>query len=237
MSMRSNCRLSVPLLLCVLVSLAPSHAQEQTAQESKWEKDIRAFEAADRTNPPPPHAILFIGSSSIRRWTNLAETFPKHRVINRGFGGSQISDSIAFAERIVIPYKPAMIVLYAGDNDIASGKTPERVFADFKAFVQKVHGSLPETRVAFIAIKPSPARERFLEQARAANQFVSDYARANKNVLFIDVFTPMLGDDGKARPELFIKDALHTNEKGYDLWASIVGPVLDKHGPAARRAK
>jgi hypothetical protein len=112
-------------------------AEEKIADPARWEKDIKAFEAADKTNPPPKNAILFIGSSSVRGWKTLAQDFPEHKVINRGFGGSHLNDSVHYFDRIVAPYKPRMIVVYAGSNDITFGKKPETVFADFKAFVEK----------------------------------------------------------------------------------------------------
>src|SRR5262245_60143394 len=118
-------------------------AAEETPHEAQWEKAIQAFKASDKTNPPPLNAILFIGSSSIRLWTSLEQDFAGHKVFNRGFGGSHLSDSVAFVDRIVVPYKPKLVLIYAGDNDIASGKSPERVFSDFKNFVQKIHAALP----------------------------------------------------------------------------------------------
>src|SRR5437016_5241110 len=136
------------VLFAVVVStvgVASLSGAEGVSHESQLEKAIQAFEAADKTNPAPQDAVLFIGSSSIRLWTNLAQSFPGHKVINRGFGGSHLSDSVAFVERIVIPYKPKLVLIYAGDNDIASGKTPEQVFEDFKRFVEKIHSRLPET--------------------------------------------------------------------------------------------
>lgn len=192
------------------------------AQTNKWDADIRAFEARDRTNPPPSKATLFIGSSSIRLWTNLAQDFPKHRVVNRGFGGSEVSDSLHFAERIAIPYKPAMIVMYAGGNDIHFGKTPEKVLEDFKAFVAKIHAALPATRIAYISIAPNPARWSEVDKVRDANRLVAAFARRQRRVEYIDVFSHMLGKDGLPRPEIFSADRLHMNEQGYALWTRIV---------------
>ncbi len=160
-SHRSKAWLTLPILAALTLSLvAQTATKDQQVAERRWGKEIGAFEAADKTNPPPQHAVLFIGSSSIRRWTNLAQAFPEHKVINRGFGGSELSDSVAFADRIVIPYQPKLILLYAGDNDIAAGKSPERILADFKAFVGQVHAALPATHIGYIAIKPCPAREK-----------------------------------------------------------------------------
>ena len=198
------------------------------AETNRWDEEIAAFEAQDRTNPPPKDAILFIGSSSIRLWKTLAQDFPEHKVINRGFGGSQIADSIQFTDRIVIPYKPKMVVLYAGGNDINSGKTPEQVASDFKAFVQRVHAKLPEKRIAYISIAPNPARWAQVDRVRSANELIRDFTRTNPRLTFIDVFLHMLGDDGQPRPEIFVEDRLHMNEKGYALWTKVVGPFLNQ---------
>lgn len=219
--------LLLPNFVCGADTNAPPHA--------RWEKDIAAYEAADQTNPPPTDAVVFIGSSSIRRWTTAPEQFPNHRVIMRGFGGSQLSDSVEFAHRIVIPYRPKLVLIYAGDNDINSGKTPERVLADFKAFVARVHAALPETRIGYISIKPSPSRMKHFEQFKTTNQLIREYTTKNEKLLYVDVFTPTLGSDGQPRADLFVKDMLHLNEAGYKLWAGIVTPVLDKvFSPAAK---
>jgi lysophospholipase L1-like esterase len=208
---------------------AQTATETKPPPEARWEKDIRAFEAADKTNPPPLDAVLFVGSSSIRLWKNLAQAFPGHKVLNRGFGGSELSDSVAFVDRIVTPYKPKLVLLYAGDNDIAAGKSPERVLADFKAFAVKIHAALPDTRIAYIAIKPCPAREKYLDRVKATNRLIQEYAASDSRLLFMDVFTPMLAQDGRPRADLCIKDGLHPNAQCYELWASIIKPVLDKY--------
>lgn len=204
---------------------------------NRWEPEIAAFETADKTNPPPQNAILFIGSSSIRMWPDLQQAFPMHKVFKRGFGGSELSDSVAFANRIVLPYRPKLIVMYAGDNDIADGKTPGRILADFKAFVQKVHAALPQTRIAYIAVKPCPARKRFLPEVRATNRLIRQYTVTDDRLRFIDIYTPMLTSDGSLRPGLFVPDNLHLNAKGYALWDSIIRPMLDQYDVPAAGAK
>lgn len=218
-------------LLANLAAVSPLAADTSAPPYARWESDILAFEIADKTNPPPRNAILFVGSSSIRLWKEAPKQFREHTIINRGFGGSHLSDSVAFAERIVIPYQPRLIVLYAGDNDIAGGKTPERVLADYREFVAKVHAALPQTRIAYLAIKPSPSRAKHQADMKRANDLVAGFSTDDERLLFIDVFTPMLGEDGKPQEELFVKDRLHLNEAGYKLWASIVKPVLDKVAP------
>ena len=198
------------------------------AASAKWEKEIAAFEEKDRANPPEKGAIVFVGSSSIRKWTTLEADFPHHRVLNRGFGGSQLPDSVYFADRIVIPYAPRMIVVYAGGNDINDGKTPEQVFAAFQAFVEKVRAKLPEPPIAFISIAGNPKRWAQVEQVKAANALISDYIAKNPNLnlKFIDVFPKMLGPDGLPLPDIFVADQLHMNPKGYKLWTEIVGSYL-----------
>jgi lysophospholipase L1-like esterase len=222
--------LSLLALLNVECFPAPScaaEAKEAKAPSAKWENEIRAFEAADRTNPPPAQAILFIGSSSIRIWKSLAADFKGLSVINRGFGGSQMEDSVYFADRIVLPYRPRHIVVYAGDNDLALGKSPEQVLAAFQAFVRKVHGSLPATRIDFISVKPSPSRWMLESKIRETNRLVAEDTRTDPRLGFIDVFTPMLASDGKPRSELFQRDELHMNRSGYVLWTSLIRPYLD----------
>jgi lysophospholipase L1-like esterase len=216
--------------ILLLASPAPA-AETNLAHHLQYEPDIRAFEAADITNPPPKDAVLFIGSSSIRKWTNAPAQFPGHKIINRGFGGSYLSDSVAFAERILIPYRPKLVVLYAGDNDIAGGRTPEEVFGAFKAFVAQVRKGSPQTTTAFISIKPSPSREKFLRQNQAANRLIREFIGTDPRLIYLDVFTPMQTAGGHTRGELFQSDRLHLNEAGYKLWAGIVKPVLDKVDP------
>lgn len=215
------------LLSFVFISIAQSFAAEKD-NSIRWEKEIRAFEASDKTNPPPQNANLFIGSSSIRKWTTLAEDFPDYKVINRGFGGSEMSDSVYFFDRIVAPYKPKKIVMYAGGNDIAAGKTPEEVFGAFTNFVAKAHEKLPKTRVAYISIAPNPARWAQVEKVKATNKLIEDFCKTNSKLAFINIFPAMLGDDGKPKPDIFLKDNLHMNAKGYAIWVPIVREFLKK---------
>jgi lysophospholipase L1-like esterase len=225
--------LGLPLLtptsraLAVADDKKPDAAKPDTPKAPPFDANIRAFEAADAKSPPAPGGVLFIGSSSIRIWKTLAKDFPGVPVINRGFGGSQIPHSTRYADRIVIPYKPRTIFFYAGDNDIAAGHTPEQVLADFKAFTAKVHASLPDTPIYFISIKPSLKRWNLVERIREANRLIKEFADASGGkVGYVDVFTPMLGSDGKPRPELLGPDGLHMTRKGYDVWRDKVAPLL-----------
>lgn len=212
-----------------LIALLPASAKDAPAPPavSRWAKDIAAFEAADKTNPPPANAVVFIGSSSIRMWKSLAQDFPGQKVVNRGFGGSQIADSVEFADRIVVPYRPRLVVLYAGGNDINAGKAPERVFEDFKAFAGKIRAALPETRLAYISVAPNPARWAQIEKVRTLNMLVREFIATQKNMTFIDVHSRMLGADGQPLPDIYLKDRLHMNEKGYAIWKEVVAPFLN----------
>jgi len=217
---------AAPLRLDGQATVAPPPPVADAAH-AKWETEIAAFEKADRANPPKKGAILFIGSSSIRLWKSLAADFPTRDVINRGFGGSQIDDSVYFADRIVFPYAPRLIVLYAGGNDINAGKSVDQVVKDFKGFVEKVHTQLPQTQIAYISIAGNPARWAQVEKVKAVNARIAAMAEHDPKLKFIDVFTRMLGSDGLPRPEIFVADRLHMNEAGYKLWKEIVAPYLD----------
>ncbi len=192
-----------------------------------WEKAIIGFEEKDKKNGmPAPGGILFVGSSSIVKWATLPEDFPGIPVINRGFGGSQIQDSTFYANRIITPYQPRTIVFYAGDNDIADKLTIEQVVGNFQTFVQKVRAVLPEVKILFLAIKPSPSRWHLESQMVAANKAIGDWMTTQKNMTLVDVHTPMLGEDGMPRPELYVSDRLHMNSEGYKIWTAILAPYL-----------
>ena len=221
------------ILSLVLFTAATRAADPNAPHHLRWEPAIAKFEARDKTNPPPRDAVLLIGSSSIVKWTNAPAQFPEHKIINRGFGGSELGDSAAFVERIVLPYHPKLVMLYAGDNDIAAGKTAERVFAAFQDFVRKTHAVLPHTPIAYLSIKPSPSREKFLPQIREANRLIREFIATDRRLIYVDVFTPMQDTNGHPRRELFVPDMLHLNADGYKLWAGIVKPVLDKVDPPA----
>jgi lysophospholipase L1-like esterase len=214
------------LSLVLLPAFVFAQTTPPPAGPQRWEKDIAAFEKADRDNPPEKGGIVFVGSSSIRLWTTLAQDFPQHRVLNRGFGGSQMPDSVHFADRIVLPYEPRMVVVYAGGNDINAKRTPEQVAADFRTFVEKVRAKLPATEIAYISIAGNPARWAQVEQVKAANAMIEQYCRETPGLKFINVFPHMLGPDGLPRPEIFREDRLHMNAEGYRLWTRIVRDYL-----------
>lgn len=190
-----------------------------------WETDMQRFEAADAQSPPPRGGVLFIGSSSIRFWETLAQDFPGVPVINRGFGGSELRDSTWYADRVIVPYAPRQILVYAGDNDLSAGRTPQLLHADFVAFVQRVRRDLPDARIAYISTKPSPSRAQLLPAQREANALIQAEA-ARLGVDYIDIFTPMLDAGGQPNEALFIEDRLHMNRAGYEIWQRVIAPYL-----------
>jgi len=196
---------------------------------NRWEGAIRRFEQRDRTKSPPKGEILFLGSSSIVRW-DTARRFDGYKTINRGFGGSQISDSLEFADRILIPYRPRTVVFYAGDNDIAADETPQQVADDYKALVARVHRKLPRVEFIFVAIKPSLRRWKLWDRMKQANEMIARFSDSDTRLKYLDIATPMLGADGKPRKELLAADGLHLSEEGYRLWTSLTRPLLGKPG-------
>lgn len=213
---------------------SPSVAAEADPA-ARWEVHIRKFEEADKSKPPQSDGILFVGSSSIRMW-KTDKWFPDAGVTNRGFGGSQISDVNYFAKRIVLKYRPRVIVFYVGDNDVAKGKSTKRVLDDFRIFAGLVADELPDARIVYVPIKPSLARWKLWPTMREANLMIKAFIDSNDNLHYADTATPMLGKDGKPQADLFIKDGLHLSEKGYDLWTGIVKPLMEKAERAPKAA-
>lgn len=216
--------LHLGLLLCLGTGGALADLPQPSDPE--WEEAIQKFEEKDKTEPVTKGGNLFIGSSSIRLWKTLGTDFPGSPAINRGFGGSQIVDSHHYADRIIIPYAPRKIFFYAGDNDVAAGKSASTVVADFQAFVRYVHRSLPETEIHFIAIKPSLRRWKIAETMIEANRLIAAHCATDARLGYIDIWTPMLDDSGQPDPTLFVSDGLHLNRTGYLLWADLVRPSL-----------
>ena len=211
--------LSLPSLVHSQQAAAPSAAAD------KWEKTIAQFEAEDQKSPPPRDAVLFVGSSSIRLW-DLKKSFPNVATINRGFGGSQMSDAARYARKIITPYKPRLIVLYEGDNDLAAKKTPEQVANDFTALLKAVRAELPTTPIVVMGTKPSPKRWELIDQQRALNRLLAERCQADGYATFLDVERPMLAADGQPQASLFRDDKLHLNDEGYRLWTSLVAPLV-----------
>ena len=214
------------LLLATLITMVwKAISVNGEVDPARFEEAIAAFEQQDAEQMPPQDAILFVGSSSIRKW-DTAKWFPDRTVINRGFGGSHMSDLIHFTKRVVLPYRPRTIVLYEGDNDLAGGKSPGRVHADYVQFVRMIRTELPETKIVFIAIKPSLSRWKLIAKIREANQLIKKVTDDDPLLDYVDVDGPMLNDQGMPRPELFADDGLHLNDTGYELWTKLVEEKL-----------
>jgi lysophospholipase L1-like esterase len=197
------------------------------AAPSPWDAEFAAFASSDSAHPPPDGGVLVVGSSSIRLWNDLETQFKASpTVLKRGFGGSQLADCVKYVDRLVVRYRPRTVVVYAGDNDLAAGATPAQVRQRFAELVQGVRRALPDTRIAYISIKPSPSRAALLPQIRATNALIRDYVATQSNAAYIDVFTPMLDTAGTPRRELFRDDALHLNPDGYRLWQALIAPYL-----------
>lgn len=218
------------LLACMLLILASGSAIAQVPPPSHWQSAIDQFVAGDAVDPPPQQGVLFVGSSSIRMWDTLATDFPGVPVINRGFGGSAIADSTHYADRIIIPYHPKVIVMYAGDNDIAGGLTPAQVSAEFQSFATRVRSALPDTAIVYISIKPSILRKSMWPQMHQANQAIERWMSTRKRMTFVNVAAKMLDAKGKPRPSLFRKDGLHMAPAGYVVWTRALKPVLAQYG-------
>ena len=221
--MKSRTASAIALSLAGLLLLAAAAAAQQTGP---WESAIAEFEARDRISPPPSGGIVFAGSSTIRLW-DVERDFPGLAIVNRGFGGSQLSDLVRYADRIVIAYKPRIVVVYAGDNDIYGGATSEQVAIRFEQFVRTVRAALPEARIVFIGLKPSLQRWDVIERMRLANELIRSYAEHDDRIAFVDVDHAMLGWDETPRPELYVSDGLHLTAPGYALWSALLRPLLD----------
>ncbi|HRI61677.1 MAG TPA: GDSL-type esterase/lipase family protein, partial [Saprospiraceae bacterium] len=186
-----------------------------------FEAEIRAFERLDSIEKPAKGQILLFGSSTMRLWKTYKSDLAGYQVVNRGFGGSQMSDAVHYFDQVVVPLAPSWILLYEGDNDISNGKkTPEQVLKDFETFMQLVKEKLPKTKVAIYTLRPSVVRENLMPQQRQLNALFKKYCKKHKKkAYFIDVYDLLLTPAGKPNPEYLDADKLHLNAKGYEVWA------------------
>jgi lysophospholipase L1-like esterase len=218
-------------LLLVLISFyscdAGFKAQTPLLRSERFSKEIETFIQWDKKNSYPENAILFIGSSSISLW-NTALSFPRLRVINRGFGGAHISDVNHYYEKIVRKYKPSKIIFYAGDNDVAAGKSADQVLKDYQIFIEKVERDFPETQVFYLPIKPSLRHWQFWSEMSAANSKIREFIETKQNLFYVDTTSAMLNGSLEPNPDLFIHDGLHLNDHGYQLWNEILLPYIEK---------
>jgi lysophospholipase L1-like esterase len=220
-------RRAVVVLIILLLGRAAAFAEPD-----RYERELDAFETADKISPPMPGEVLFVGSSSISRW-DLTKYFPDVKSINRGISGSELGDTVRLFDRLVLPYAPRLIVVYAGDNDVADGRTAEDVALQFEHLVAKVHETLPGTRLVFIGLKPSILRWNMVERMRLANNIIRNYCEHDDRIAFIDVDGAMLGWDEKPRHELFAADGLHMSAEGYRIWSFLLRPYLKEVRPEA----
>ena len=215
-------RVFAALLAFALSGASLASGNPQSAVVARWGDSLAAFEKSDKAAPPAPGGVLFVGSSSIRLWTHLPDDFRQVKVINRGFGGSTMADCSLLAPQLVLQYRPRHVIVYAGDNDLAEGRAPQQVLESFQEFVRTVRAELPESKISYISVKPSPLRASLMDSAREVNTLVSRYLAELPNASYIDVFTPMLDGDGRPRADLYGPDRLHMNAAGYALWKQLV---------------
>jgi lysophospholipase L1-like esterase len=194
--------------------------------ENRFEKNVLAYEAADKTNVPPQNAILLAGDSQFYRWKTLHEDLPDYTIINRGIDSFETSDLVFFTDRLVLPYKPRLIILHVGGNDVHNGKSLNQVLADFKAFVAKVRAVQPDVPIAFSSLTPGPGRWDEADKRKETNQVIKDYIATQRHLLFINLWDAMLTADGKPREDLWVADGVHPNHEGYLLRVKIMRPIL-----------
>jgi hypothetical protein len=204
---------------------------------SRFAGEIENFHKMDKNSFPPSGCVVFTGSSSIRFWKTLENDFRDYCVLNRGFGGSEISDVNYYFDDVVTEYKPQMVVLYAGDNDLAAGKTPENVFNDFKIFLDKMISISGPVPLIYISVKPSPSRWHLKDSSLKLNMLISQYCQNRENVIFVNIFEDMLGANGRPISELYIQDSLHMSGKGYELWQRKITPYLLKYYDAGKTSQ
>jgi hypothetical protein len=217
------------LFIVLLVSCAvSSYVYWAMGKAWFWKRAIRRFEKSDQVLPPQLGVIVFTGSSSINFWKTLAQDMAPLKAVNRGFGGSQMAHVTYYATKIVLPYSPSAVVVYAGENDLAWpwSKRPETILRDFQEFVDLVQGQLPTTWIYFLSVKPTPLRWKQRDRQRRTNQMIEDFCRTKPQVQFVDVSSGMLDSQGHPRRELFNWDGLHPSTQCYTLWTSIVRPIL-----------
>lgn len=217
-------------LLIFLFACSTINAEEKKILK-RWEKVIQNFEMMDKQNPPPKNPILFIGASNFRRW-DLKKNFSDLPTVNRAFGGSMLSESIFYIDRIVYPYNPKTIILYAGANDMSRGrKTPLQVLESYQEFVKLVHKKFPETRIVFLSL-PYFYRYRDMPEKNAdvtkVNQLILDETKKDDLLDFVEINEAMKDSEGKPRKDLFTNDGIHVNQDGYDVWAEKLRPFMIK---------
>lgn len=213
-------------LLTVVILSANSLTAKANPDPVRFSNAIATFEKEDAERKPIPNLTLFTGSSSIRMWKSLTTDFPNQKVLNRGFGGSHISDVLHYFEVVVARHRPKAIVLYCGENDLWSGKTLKQVFADFLDFTRRVHALDSTIKIHYLAAKPSPKRMSKWKTYQTFNRLIANHCATDKSLNFVDVSEVMLGKDGQPLPHIWLKDELHMNGEGYARWTKLLSPLL-----------
>ena len=198
--------------------------------QAPFQDEIAAFKKQDSIQPPPKGAILFVGSSSFRKWTDVQQYFPDYPIVNRGFGGSAFPDLLQYTGDIIFPYEPKQIVIYCGDNDLASSDavTSLVVYKRFLQLYQVIRSRMKTVDILYVSIKPSPSREKLMPLMEQANQLIANFLHTQSHAAFADVYHPMLKPDGRPMDDLFLDDKLHMNPKGYAIWQKVIQPFLDR---------
>ena len=214
------------LLLAALICSASLQAQEQLPF---W-KEVQAFRTADSLAFPPPGQILFVGSSSFTKWTDVQQYFPRYKILNRAFGGSSLPDLIRYRYNILYPYEPKQIVMYCGENDFAASDTVsvQTVISRFQLLFELTRFKYRNTPFVYVSMKPSPARAKLLPKYIEANSIIKKYLASKKKATFVDVYSKMLDQNGRPMHDIFVADSLHMNAKGYAIWKKILEPHLMK---------
>ena len=215
-------------LLLVGICVAAVFTSCSRDRDKPFFNEIQAFKKADKQNPPAKNAILFVGSSSFAMWKDVQDYFPGYPIINRGFGGSGLNDAIEYEDDIIVPYQPKQVVIYSGENDIAGNITANDVVQRFTTLFNMIRRDLPDVKVVYISIKPSPSRQKFMPVMVSANAMIKKFLAGHKNTAFVDIYNKMLDASGNPRPELFLDDMLHMKPAGYEIWKEAITPHLIK---------
>ena len=213
------------VLLCLALLHITAALWAQSPQ--RFENDIHTIKEFDKMYAPPVHPILFVGSSSIRKWDDLERNFSKYVVLNRGVGGAVTNDVTYYSDQIIFPYQPRQIVIYVGENDLPAAKVnADTLLQRFRILYAKIRSELPTVPLIYISIKPSPSRAAYIEKAKQTNALIKGFLAKEKNTVYVDIYPKMLGKDGQPRKELFLEDMLHMNKQGYAIWEKAIQPYL-----------
>lgn len=236
--MQRRMRTAVALFGLAMGAVSAAHAQAVVrkaldpatvaALDARWKSSLDEFTALDQAKAPSQGGVVFVGSSSIRLWNGLESAFGDAgtAIVKRGFGGSRLSDCARYVARLVLPYKPSTVVVYAGDNDLAEGATPDEVAESFRDLAAQIHAALPNARITYVSIKPSPLREAIMPAAVQANGKIEALTRTDPRLGFVDVYSRMLDEAGQPRLSLFLPDRLHLNAEGYAIWRTAIAASL-----------